>query len=194
MIVYKIKGLDLFFELYMRNKKVLDVACGEGKLLKKDKKNIYGIEINSTLINKLKEDGLNVKYSDVTKIDYEDQVFDVVHCSNIIEHLAPMDAHKMFQEMYRVLKPRGKILLIAPTPKTVWNTFGHIKPYPPSSIKKLFREVSLESFDSIKGMNIKNVVYYGSWGHNKIVFLLSSLIANITPFFRGSYIMIINKE
>ncbi len=193
MILLKISRKDPVYELFIKNKKTLDVACGEGNLLKNDKENIYGIDINKTLLEQLKNEGLKVKYSDVTKIDFEDSVFDVVHCSNIIEHLDPESAHKMFQEMNRVLKPEGVIILITPTEKTIWNTFGHIKPYTPQSIKKLLRKVSLESFDSIQGLRIENVVYYGSWGWNKFTFLYSSLMANLTPFMRGLYIMTIKK-
>lgn len=181
------------FEIFMKGRKVLDIGCGEGNLLKKDRDNIYGIDINKTLIEKLQLEGLLVKYGDATKIPFEDNFFDVVHCSNVIEHLLPSEAHKMFLEMQRVLKSNGKIILITPMPKTVWNTFGHIKPYPPMAIKKLFRKVSLEYFDSVKGLEIENVFYFGSWGLNKLTFLYSSILANLTPLLRGSYFMVIKK-
>lgn len=182
------------FEIFMKGKKVLDIGCGEGNLLRKDRNNIYGIDINKTLIEKLQSEGLLVKYGDATKIPFEDNYFDVIHCSNVIEHLTPLDAHKMFLETKRVLKQNGIIILITPMPKKVWNTFGHIKPYTPTAIKKLFRKVSLEAFDSIQGLSIRNIVYLGSLGFNKLVFLLSSLFATFIPFFRESYIMLIKKE
>lgn len=190
----KIAGGDPIFNVFMKDKKVLDVACGEGNLLKMNPKMICGIDINTTLLKKLQSEGLQVKHSDVTKIDFNSGSFDVVHCSNIIEHLNPLDAHKMFQEMSRVLVSGGKILLITPMPKTVWNTFGHIKPYPPQAIKKLFRKVSLESFDSVHGLEIENIFYFGSWGANKLTFLYSSILANLTPLYRGSYFMVIKKN
>ena len=182
------------FSVFMKGKKVLDVACGEGKLLKMNPEMIYGVDINTTILKKLQNEGLYAKHSDVTKLDFGDRSFDVVHCSNIIEHLNPLDAQKMFQEMLRVLVPEGKILLTTPMPKTVWNTFGHIKPYPPQAIKKLFRKVSLESFDSVEGLEIENIFYFGSWGLNKLTVLYSSILANLTPFHRGSYFMVIKKK
>ncbi len=146
------------FEIFMKGRKVLDIGCGEGNLLRKDKEKIYGIDINKTLIEKLQLEGLLVKYGDAIKIPFEDDYFDVAHCRDVIEHLFPEQARKMFLEMKRILKKNGTIILMTPMPKIIWNTFGHIKPYPPSAIKKLFRETSRESFDSVSGLSIKNTV------------------------------------
>ena len=133
-----IKGKDPIYELFLRGKKVLDVGCGRGELMRKNKDLIYGFDINENVISDLVSEGYNVKRGDVAAIPYEDDFFDVIHNRNIIEHLNPVQAQKMFLEMRRVLKKDGVIILISPMPKTVWNTFGHIKPYPPAAIKKLF--------------------------------------------------------
>ena len=188
------KGNDPVFGLLMKDKKVLDMGCGEGKLLEKNPSMVYGIDINKTMVEQLLKKNLLVKEGSVTDIPFDDNFFDVVHCSNIIEHLAPTEAQKMFLEIQRVLKKNGKAIIITPMPKTVWNTFGHIKPYPPMAIKKLFRQVSLEAFDSVSGLEIEHVFYYGTWGMSKYTFVLSTLIAQVTPFLRGSYLMVINKK
>ena len=39
-------------------------------------------------------------------IPYEDDNFDVVHASSVIEHV--LDVEKSFQEIFRVLKPGGR--------------------------------------------------------------------------------------
>lgn len=188
------RGKDPVFELLLKEKIVLDMGCGEGKLLRKNPKMIHGVDINKTMVEKLLADHLLVKEGSITDLPYEDAYFDAVHCSNIIEHLTPDEARKMFLEIKRVLKKDGIAIIITPMPSTVWNTFGHIKPYPPMAIKKLFREVSLEAFDSVSGLEIRHVFYYGVWGMNKFTFLLSTLIAQLTPFLRGSYLMVIRKE
>ncbi len=187
-------GKNPVFELFMKDKKVLDIGCGEGKLLRKNSRLVYGIDINKTMVEQLTKENLQVKEGSVTEIPYEANFFDVVHCSNIIEHLSPVETQKMFIEIKRVLKKNGTVIIITPMPKTVWNTFGHIKPYPPAAIKKLFRQVSLESFDSVTGLEIQNIFYYGTWASNKLTFILSTLIAQLTPFLRGSYLMVIRKN
>lgn len=194
LLSHWIRGKNPIQEMFLKGRTILDIGCGEGKILQTNGARAYGIDINSAMVARLQKDGFHVKEGSATDIPYESNFFDVVHCSNIIEHLMPEDAQKMFREMYRVLKPGGNIILITPMPKTVWNTFGHVKPYPPMAIRKLFREVSLEAFDSVKGLRITNVFYYGTWSAHKILFLISSLVAQITPLLRGSYLMIIQKD
>jgi SAM-dependent methyltransferase len=190
-----LKGSDMVYSLYLKEGKVLDIGCGEGKLLKKDRARIFGVDINPSSVEKLVKEGLNAKLGDVSALPYENSFFDVVHSSNLIEHLSPEEARMMFMESKRVLKPGGRMILITPMPRTVWNTFGHIKPYPPAAIKKLFRKVSLESFESVSGLRIKEIVYYGAWALNKLTFLISTLFANLWPaIFAGSYLMVIEKE
>lgn len=192
MFKCKLQGKNPLFETFMRDKKVLDVGCGEGHLLRKDTDNIWGIDINKTLVEKLQKDGLKVVSGDVASMPFDDDYFDVVACCNVIEHLGPVDAHRMLKEIKRVLKPHGIVILTTPMPKAVWNTFGHIKPYPPMAIRKLFREVSRESFDSITDMRIRNIIYFG--GGSKIVTLYKTVIAQALPSFRYSYLMIIEKK
>lgn len=193
MFFIRLSGKKPVYELFIKGKKTLDVACGSGDLLKMNKELIYGIDLNKTMVTSLQNENCLVSFASVIDIPFEDDFFDVINCSNIIEHLNPKDAYKMFLEMKRVLKSGGNIIFKTPMPKTIWNSFGHIRPYTPQSIKKLFRDVSLEEFDSIKGLKIENVVYFGSCGSNKITFLLSSFMANIIPYLRGSYLMKIKK-
>ncbi len=190
---YWIKKKNPIFEIYLKGKKILDVGCGEGEIINMDKDNFFGIDINQEAILRCLNNGLNVKFGDVSNIPFENDFFDIVYCSNVIEHLSPIKAREMIIEMRRVLKKEGKIIIITPMPKTVWNTFGHIKPYPPSALKKILRPISLESFDSISGLEIDLIFYYGSWSHNKIVFLLSTFLANIFPILRSSHVTIIKK-
>jgi SAM-dependent methyltransferase len=188
------KKRDPLFELFIKGKKTLDVGCGEGKLLAKDKQYIYGIDINQTLVSKLFEEGYKIKYGDVTDIPFEPEQFEVVVCSNVIEHLDPLEAYKMFLEIKRVLIPGGVLLLTTPMPCSIWNTFGHVKPYPPNAIEKLFRPVSREEFDSITTFEIQGWYHLGAWAQNRILFFISTIISWCTPWLRHSYVMIIKKK
>lgn len=189
-----LSGKNPQFELFFKGKHVLDVGCGEGALVRMDPQHFCGIDINETLLAKLKDEGLNVKFGAATAIPYGDGEFDAIQCSNIIEHLPPAEAHLMLIEMSRVLKPGGIIVLTTPMPRTVWNTFGHIKPYPPSAIRKILRPISLESFDSIHDLQIKGLVYYGTGSRNKVAFLLTSFLALWLDTFRGSYTILLEKR
>lgn len=184
---------DHVYNLFLKNKKVLDLGCGPTSIVLKDKENFYGVDINQKSIETLKSKGCKVSLSDVTRTSFEDNYFDIVHSSNVIEHLDPESARKMILEAKRILKIGGKIIIISPMPKTVWNTFGHIKPYPPMAIKKILRKESYESFDAVDGLEIESVFYYGAWGANKITFLISTLYSNIFPSLAGSYLLVLRR-
>lgn len=187
------RGKEPIYNIYLRGKRALDLGCGPTSIILKDKQNFYGVDINEMVVERLKSQNYNVFLESVTKTHFEDNFFDVVHSSNVIEHLDPENARSMIIEGKRILKHEGRMIIISPMPKTVWNTFGHIKPYPPQSIKKLFRDDSYESFESVKGLEIENVFYYGAWGTNKITFLISTIYSNIFPCLAGSYLLILRK-
>jgi len=68
-------------------------------------------------------------------LPYPDNSFDSVHCSHIIEHLFPKDAHKLLTEIDRVLRVNGILCLRTPLlHKGFYNDFTHIKPYNPEAI------------------------------------------------------------
>ena len=49
---------------------------------------------------------------DIQNIPYEDNYFDLIYCSHILEHVP--DDRKAIQELYRVLKPGGTALILVP--------------------------------------------------------------------------------
>ena len=49
---------------------------------------------------------------DITDIQYPDNTFDIIYCSNVLEHV-PNDRQAM-RELYRVLKPNGFALIMVP--------------------------------------------------------------------------------
>ncbi len=181
------------FEVFLKGKKVIDFGCGEGEMLALGNENVTGIEINQTALGRLREKGLNVIESSIESVPMASGSFDVVLCNNIIEHLTVDQAYKMLQEAQRLLRPQGEIIIITPTPKTVWNTFGHVKPYTVGSIMKLFRKNSRESFEALSPMEKTFSLYYGPWTHNKITFLFSTMLANVFKGFAGSYLLVLKK-
>ena len=91
---------------------LLDVGASTGIIdhyLAKYFGSVTGIDIDATAIEyarKTWEAGnLTFAVGDALHLQFENERFDVVLCSHIYEHV--IDPHRMFAEIYRVLKPGG---------------------------------------------------------------------------------------
>ncbi len=96
---------------------VLDVGCGEGftlARLKKEKigKSYEGIEYDDTAIELGKKlyPTLEIKKGDIYKLPYKDNSFDLVVCTEVLEHLE--NPKKAYKELLRV--SRKYVLLSVP--------------------------------------------------------------------------------
>lgn len=192
-IIYWIQGKNPVYEIFLKGKKCLDMWCWEGKLLQQDKENIFGIDLNKSEISRLQEEWYQVRLENVTHTTFSDESFDCIVSDNVIEHLYPEDAYTMLEEIKRLLRKDGILILKTPLPKIIWNSFWHIKPYPPASIQKLFRKNSREKFNSLSWLKIEATYFYWNYSENKFIFLIFSILAIFFPYFRISYLMIIKK-
>lgn len=103
---------------------VLDVGCGEGFTLvrlKKAKigKNYEGIEADDQAIELSKKlyPSLNIKKGDIYDLPYKNNSFDLVVCTEVLEHLE--NPKKAYKELLRVSK---KYVLLS-VPNEPWFTF-----------------------------------------------------------------------
>ena len=99
---------------------ILDVACGEGVLsLKVAEKGceVSGIDVSEDAIENAKrlaereEISCEFKVGSAEDLPYPDEHFDKIICSSSLEHFK--DDVKALKEIYRVLKPYGKVVLTA---------------------------------------------------------------------------------
>ncbi len=191
----KLAGRNFLYEFYFKNKKTLDVGCGEGKFLSYDKNLIAGIDTNKSCVERLKNEGYQATLASVEKIPFADNSFEAVQSHNVIEHLPVNLAYAMIKEAARVLSRGGIFVLSSEMPtKNFWNTFGHVKPYPPSAIKKLLRVESREEFPPISDIEIESVFYLGNYHKNKVLYLLSAFFGYYTPFCRREYFLVLRKK
>jgi ubiquinone/menaquinone biosynthesis C-methylase UbiE len=107
-------------EVDLNNKKVLDVGCGTGRWcfhLKRlfPKANIIGIDIEPERLNKarnLSKNRIRFLEMDLAKLEFPDNYFDFVNSITVLQHIPPSIRKKAINEIVRVLKPKGKILLM----------------------------------------------------------------------------------
>lgn len=101
-----------------KNAQLLDLGCGYGRFtLRAGKtigsKGLHGVEIVDEKIDKARERGIDVRKGDLNqKLPFQNESFDVIIASHIIEHLDNTDT--FVKEIYRVLKPGGYLIIATP--------------------------------------------------------------------------------
>lgn len=118
--------------------KVLDIGPGDGSFSKHFNRNdFYLLEGNEETVNFLKKSYKNITLGSVPKLPYENNFFDLIHCSHVIEHLQPQEFYDTLKEMDRCLNINGHLVISAPL---LWDEFyddlSHVKPYTPKVIQK----------------------------------------------------------
>jgi len=115
LFIYNFFGIILKLLKNLKVESVLDVGCGEGFTLNKLSENkigkIYeGIDYSreAIAIGKKLYPNLDLKQGDVYKLPYKDESFDLVICSEVLEHLE--EPEKGLRELIRVSK---KYLLLS---------------------------------------------------------------------------------
>ena len=98
---------------------ILDVGCGTGILIENliDKKysKIYGIDISQEMVKMAKRKfsknkKVKIFLGSAVKMPYKNNSFNFITCSNSFHHHP--DSLKSLKEMYRILKPVGKLILL----------------------------------------------------------------------------------
>lgn len=111
----------LFASKFVENRKVLDLGCGEGygsKILSQQALQIAGIDIDAATIqsaqSKYGNQKIDFKVASATQLDFPDQSFDTVVCFELIEHLSATDQNLCLNEIKRVLKKDGQLIISTP--------------------------------------------------------------------------------
>lgn len=108
--------LDLRKAVFLKpGDKVLDVACGNGKLLsllgEKETIETYGVDISNEMIAVAQKNLPSGKFcvSDSRKLDFPDETFDVITVSAAFHHFT--HPKEFMTECIRILKPNGKLYI-----------------------------------------------------------------------------------
>ena len=103
---------------------VLDVGCGTGTLALAAKRRVgtdaivHGIDPSEEMIARAKakasREGLAVTFevASAQKLPFDDASFDVVLSSLMLHHLPDLARKDAVREIHRVLKPRGRLLIV----------------------------------------------------------------------------------
>jgi O-antigen biosynthesis protein len=157
---------------FIRNKTVLDIACGEGygtALIGKYAKKVIGVDIDEACIEwasgnyASNNDKLSFLQGTVSSIPLDDNSIDVVISFETIEHVTEADQHLFMSEVKRVLKPDG--LLIISTPNTAMysikqdlNNQFHLKEFAKEELKNFLNEYFSHTYYFEQGYEIVSTI------------------------------------
>jgi len=139
-----------------KREKLLDVGCGRGDFLKEFKGlglEVFGLDHQESHSEILKN--IEVRYSNIenSPFPFNSEMFDIVFSKSVIEHLR--NPENFIKEIYRVLKPGGKIIIMTPDWQSqrciFYDDYTHVHPYTNMGIENLlriynFKEVKSEIF------------------------------------------------
>jgi len=97
---------------------ILDVGCGTGshlELYQRYKCNLYGIDLSPSMLGIARErlgDTAQLDLGDATDMPYEDGKFDLVISMLSLHEMSPQTRSGVLNEIKRVLKSDGRVLLI----------------------------------------------------------------------------------
>jgi ubiquinone/menaquinone biosynthesis C-methylase UbiE len=103
---------------YIKDKKVLDIACGTGyglAFLKSTAKSVTGVDVDAVAAKQALSEcdaKARVLLGDGTNLPFIDESFDVVTSFETLEHL--FERKLFLSELKRVLKPNGLLILSTP--------------------------------------------------------------------------------
>jgi len=119
-----------------RFERILDVGCGDGNfssLLKRAcrAKEVYGIDISEKGVESARKNGVKAFQLDIDAEDlpFEDNYFDAIFAGEVIEHL--FDTDHFLDEVHRVLKPEGILVLSTPNLASIHNRIALLLGYQP---------------------------------------------------------------
>lgn len=193
--VYVVARYKLILDLIeneIKDKKVLDIGCGDGVLsylLALKGASTTGIDTSEEAVRFAKEkckDSKNMDFlvASAYKIPFEDKSFDYIVSSDVIEHLKYPE--KMVSEIKRVWNKKGKIIITSPiriTEKPLDRM--HCQEFFEEELKKLFKKY----FEDIK--IIKSHPLFWIEFQNKVIlrrtffkyiFNMLNLIFGFNPF------------
>ena len=138
--------LAAYVDLVRSAAEVLDLGCGRGEfleLLRGSGVRAVGVDLDGGMVEEARRLGLEARVTDLFAelASRPDESVEAVFSAQVIEHLAPRDMQRMFDEIHRVLTPGGVGIVETVNPHSVrafrffWLDRSHSIPvYPESAL------------------------------------------------------------
>ena len=142
----------------------IDLGCGRGEFLKMINEigfKSLGVDNNREFVKFAKDQGLSVEKSEVLEFlkKQESESYDLVTAFHLIEHIDTKNFLNFINEIDRILKPGGLIILETPNPENVivgscnfYVDITHTRPVPSKLIRFIFENLNYKK-NNIWGLN-----------------------------------------
>jgi ubiquinone/menaquinone biosynthesis C-methylase UbiE len=157
--------------------RVLDIGAGTGTDLEKlfarygEDIELYGVEPSQDMLDQLSHrvatsQHVHLSNASADKLPYEDGFFDYVMCSLVLHHMSETDRQKALQEMYRVLKPGGTVLIkewgqpqsfLGHFIAWFWRNHAYVSKSTSDDLPSLLKQAN---FKQVKVLSVKRGVLY----------------------------------
>lgn len=172
-------------------KRFLDFGCGSGKLLEEVRKKhpnweLYGLDVDERACSTTSKKGFRVYCGDVFNAKYDDNFFDVINTSQVLEHVP--NPFQVLTELNRILKPNGLLQVDVPNFssaaarvfKTYWINLDvprHLYHFTPRVIKKMLIQTGFE----VERITFKHGIYSEKSLPRSIDLFLHERITRLDP-------------
>lgn len=155
---------DILERVYKLNpKKVLDLGCGNGNILKvlseKTSADLYGLDLSEQMImeaeKRLNAD-VNLTVGDAESLPYADDQFDLVICNASFHHYTKPKT--VLNEVKRILKKDGTLILGDPTAPFEWyiKFLNHFLKYSDSGDYKIYSQKDITELLTSSGFHVED--------------------------------------
>ncbi len=137
---------------------VLDCGCGTGAMLallsaKYPNKSYTGIDLSDQMIKVAKKknpETISFVIGDCENLPFEDLSFDVVICSHSFHHYP--DPQSFFNNVYRILRPEGRLILRDNTGPWYWNLYMNWYVFPKGNRRHRLGDVHCYNRKEVKAL------------------------------------------
>ena len=132
-----------------RTPRVLNIGAGNGWLERRCLKQgweTYALDPSEGAVQKLVQDGVSAKPGYIESIPYPDNLFDIVFCSEVLEHLSNEQLTQGLREIRRVQKDRGWLIGTVPFNENL----GESEVVCPHCGERFHRWGHMQSFDKAR--------------------------------------------
>ncbi|MBI4709171.1 MAG: methyltransferase domain-containing protein [Candidatus Portnoybacteria bacterium] len=157
-----------FAAQFVKDKTILDIACGEGygsEILRKAGAGaVYSVDNSSAIVAAANEKypGINFITTEATKTSFQDQFFDIIISFETWHHLD--DYENFIPEMSRILRPGGLLILSVPNEKMLY-----LSPFNKKFLTKYYRaNFSKQKIEKYLKPYFEIKEWYGQRGVKKI--------------------------